>query len=149
MSPQVGKRFCGFTLVEILIVVVILAILAAIVLPSFTNAAESARETATRSLLKSVRIQLELYKSQHNDDWPLLSQLWDNLMQPTDTDGNIDPAGERGPYLRKEPHNQFNKSQTVVAPGAATASDGWEYDEATGEFTAVGFDEVTGIYTPP
>ena len=60
----------GFTLVEILIVVVILGILAAIVIPQFTEASTDAKEARMLSDLQSVRSQIELYKIQHNDELP-------------------------------------------------------------------------------
>ena len=49
----------GFTLVEILIVVIILGILAAIVIPQFTNASSSARTSSIQSLLQTVRSQID------------------------------------------------------------------------------------------
>lgn len=52
----------GFTLVEILIVVVILGILAAIVIPQFSNASEEAKTSSLASNLQSLRSQIELYK---------------------------------------------------------------------------------------
>ncbi|MEL7087296.1 MAG: prepilin-type N-terminal cleavage/methylation domain-containing protein, partial [Planctomycetota bacterium] len=52
----------GFTLVEILIVVVILGILAAIVIPQFTSASESAKASSLVTQLQSLRSQLELYQ---------------------------------------------------------------------------------------
>ncbi len=62
------KAESGFTLVEILIVVVILGILAAIVIPQFTDASTQAKESALASDLQMMRSQLELYKIQHNDN---------------------------------------------------------------------------------
>jgi prepilin-type N-terminal cleavage/methylation domain-containing protein len=56
----------GFTLVEILIVVVILGILAAIVIPQFTQASTEAKSNSLASDLQSLRSQIELYKVQHN-----------------------------------------------------------------------------------
>ena len=53
----------GFTLVEILIVVVILGILAAIVIPSFSNASSDAKLANLKSNLQTVRCQIQLYKS--------------------------------------------------------------------------------------
>ena len=53
----------GFTLVEILIVVIILGILAAIVIPQFTNASQNARESSLQSTLQTLRSQIQLYKS--------------------------------------------------------------------------------------
>ena len=60
----------GFTLIEILIVVIILGILAAIVIPQFSNASTSAKTSAVVSTAQSLRSQVALYKLQHNDVLP-------------------------------------------------------------------------------
>jgi len=60
----------GFTLVEILIVVIILGILAAIVIPQFTNASEDAKKSSTQSTLQVIRGQIELYKIKNGDTPP-------------------------------------------------------------------------------
>jgi type II secretion system protein G len=52
----------AFTLIEILIVVVILGILAAIVIPQFTNASQDAQVSAVKSQLQTIRSQIELYR---------------------------------------------------------------------------------------
>ena len=57
----------GFTLVEILIVVIILGILAAIVIPQFTNASQDARKSSLTSQLQTIRSQLSLAGLQHLD----------------------------------------------------------------------------------
>jgi general secretion pathway protein G len=54
----------GFTLIEILIVVVILGILAAIIIPQFTNAADDASISSARTQLQTMRSQIELYRAQ-------------------------------------------------------------------------------------
>ena len=59
MRARVRK---AFTLVEILIVVVILGILAAIVIPQFTNASQDAQVSAIKSQLQTVRSQIELFR---------------------------------------------------------------------------------------
>ncbi|MHC5089176.1 MAG: type IV pilin protein, partial [Planctomycetota bacterium] len=56
----------GFTLVELMIVVTILGILAAIVIPEFQGHASQSRESAVKSSLHTVRCQIELYKMQHD-----------------------------------------------------------------------------------
>ena len=56
----------GFTLIEILIVVVILGILAAIIIPQFTDAAQDAGASSARSQLQTMRSQIELYRVQNN-----------------------------------------------------------------------------------
>src|SRR5213075_1841380 len=64
------NRKSGFTLVEILIVVIILGILAAIVIPQFTNASSDARKSSVASTLQTLRGQIELFKIQHGDNAP-------------------------------------------------------------------------------
>ena len=60
----------AFTLVEILIVVIILGILAAIVIPQFTQASGEAKLSSLASDLQMVRSQMQLYYLQHNDTYP-------------------------------------------------------------------------------
>ena len=60
----------AFTLVEILIVVIILGILAAIVIPQFTNASEDAKASSVSSIVQTVQGQLELFKVQHLEAYP-------------------------------------------------------------------------------
>jgi general secretion pathway protein G len=67
-SRPIRRR--GFTLIEILIVVVILGILAAIVIPQFTNAAQDASAASARSQLQTMRSQVELYRVQNNGQIP-------------------------------------------------------------------------------
>lgn len=81
----------GFTLIEILIVVVILGILAAIVIPQFTNASQEAAESSVKSQLQTVRSQIELFRVRNNGNLPA---DFNDLLTP--------PAGE-DPYLQKEP----------------------------------------------
>lgn len=136
------KRSQGFTLVEILIVVVILGILAAIVIPQFTSASESAKSSSLLSQLQTIRSQLELYQVQHNGDYPTLgtgaNTDWTQLTGTTDVSGTAVAANAvnaLGPYLQKAPTNPFTGSSTVAA--AAAAGVGWVYVEATGQIQAV------------
>ena len=56
----------GFTLVELLIVVIILAILAAILVPQFASSTDDARGSAADSTLANLRSSLDLYYQQHS-----------------------------------------------------------------------------------
>lgn len=73
----------GFTLIEILIVVVILGILAAIIVPQFTNAAQDAGVSSARSQLQTMRSQVELFRVQNNGAVPA-----DGYTGPVDSDGD-------------------------------------------------------------
>jgi len=137
----------GFTLVEILIVVVILGILAAIVIPQFTEASTEAKLSSLCSDLQTARSQLELYKVQHNDVLPLPEAggaTWNRMTQYSDISGNINATKtavfQYGPYLQKVPVNQFNDLTTVrVEAGGSTAgaaTHGWTLQSDTGAFQA-------------
>lgn len=143
----------GFTLVEILIVVIILGILAAIVIPQFTSASEDARQNSAKSLLQTVRSQVELYKMQHGDQYPTSDGTatgdWTNfskLTGKTDADGTINAAGAYGPYLQQEPKNPWTQSGTVVfteatftdTSGYVATADGKIYMMTGAGGTAVG-----------
>jgi len=141
----------GFTLVEILIVVIILGILAAIVIPQFTEASEDAQESALRSDLQTVRAQIELYRVQHGmypgftraDDGTLSE--WDadefiaQLTGTTDRDGDTS-ASDLGPYLQQFPSNSFVADADAAASVESGDPDGtgagWSFNPTTGKFRA-------------
>ncbi len=142
----------GFTLVEILIVVVILGILAAIVVPQFTQASTEAKFNSLCSNLQSIRSQIELYKVQHNDTPPAVATFEAQMTETSTIAGAASgskvrdtDAGEiYGPYLERIPENPFNNKNGVVAvadEAAAAAltstTDGWGYVAATGEIFAI------------
>jgi general secretion pathway protein G len=124
------KKNRGFTLVEILIVVIILGILAAIVIPQFTNASSDARNSSVQSTLQTIRSQMELFKLQHSDTPPTVTAItgWQLMLTTsTTTETTItNPAGTNfGPYMQTAPVNPLNSSSTVAA--AAGAGVGWVY----------------------
>jgi len=141
---QKMKAKSGFTLVEILIVVVILGILAAIVIPQFTEASTEAKTSSLCTDLQSVRSQIELYKIQHNDNLPGVANgthtasigFVSALTTQTDIFGEA--GTDYGPYLQKTPTNQFNNNNSIRIDGAAAGAgtDGWRFDTATGAFHA-------------
>lgn len=60
----------GFTLIELMVVIVIIAILAAVALPNFMGATERARESAVRSAVKTIQTALEMYATDNNGYYP-------------------------------------------------------------------------------
>lgn len=129
MRTQVKR---AFTLIEILIVVVILGILAAIVIPQFTNASEEAARSSTQSQLQTVRSQVELYRVQHQGLLPdLLTNGWDDMT-------TMDPTFGR--YLQQDPRNAMRQNQSTVIAGALGGSGvdaGWVWDAAEEQLYAV------------
>jgi general secretion pathway protein G len=149
------RKNTGFTLVEILIVVIILGILAAIVIPQFTEASNDARVSAVVSDLQTVRSQIELYKVQHLDQFPGSvdsgaipngAALVTALTSKTLNTGAVDATnGTLGPYLGKFPTNPFSAAGgntvalvTGTDPNTTSATNGWFFNTDTGNF---------GIYT--
>ena len=134
------KAKSGFTLVEILIVVVILGILAAVVIPQFTEASTEAKTSSLCTDLQTMRSQIELYKIQHNDDMPHegTATLIPALIGQTDVAGAV--GTDYGPYIQKIPTNQFTDLATIQeeagTAGLGDGSHGWHYDTNTGQFHA-------------
>lgn len=141
----------GFTLVEILIVVIILGILAAIVIPQFTEASNDARTSALQSDLQTFRSQIELYKVQHNELLPSVdstgtadtANFMARMIGKTDADGTINAAtGKLGPYLQKAPSNPFvttgpdTATFGTVDPAPGNAASGWYFNTDTGKISA-------------
>lgn len=128
----------GFTLVEILIVVSILAILAAIVVPQFSSASDTSRESAVKVTLSRLRLQIELYKQHHNGNWPDLDRFADQMTLATDVAGNTAAPGTAGypygPYIHGVPLNPATQSSDVSDGAVGTSA--WYYNPATGEFLA-------------
>lgn len=131
-------RESGFTLVELLIVVIILGVLAAIVIPQFSNAAEESKEASVASALRTVRACIERYKLQHNETWPQ-DDFVDQLIAGTDING--DPGTDYGPYFRDPfPLNPINQRSDVKIknnmPAGPEGDDGWIYAKNSGDFRA-------------
>jgi general secretion pathway protein G len=138
------KAKSGFTLVEILIVVVILGILAAIVIPQFTEASTEAKTSALCTDLQSMRSQIELYKIQHNDQLPSSAAVGFITALTGQTDQYGAAGTDFGPYLQQIPKNQFvspeaNQDDITVEAGTGSLGGGdvgWHFDTSTGQFHA-------------
>jgi general secretion pathway protein G len=106
-----ARKHSGFTLVEILIVVIILGILASIVIPQFTNATSDTRRAALSDQLHTLRVQIQLYTLQHNDTAPTINNgNWNALVQSSvGNNGNT-----VGPYLPSVPRNTLNNFTNVL-----------------------------------
>lgn len=139
----------GFTLIEILIVVIILGILASIVIPQFTHATTDARQAGVQTIAQSLRAAVQLYYYQHSDTLPPANNFWTLMTTQSDGLGNpytsTSASGPFGPYMQLIPVNALNGASTVIdsniAPGSSTGSFcGWEYDFSNGTGVVHGTD---------
>jgi len=163
-----GRR-TGFTLIEILIVVVILGIIASIVIPQFSNASHVARENTLKDELRYLRTQIIVFKAQHRDAAPgypggniKATPTWD-LFQAQMTQYSNDKCvtsvtGSQtyplGPYLQRVPANPLTSVTKIfmVPNGQAMpttyqgADYGWIYKAETQEIVANSADkDMNGV----
>jgi general secretion pathway protein G len=138
-TMNVAKR--AFTLLEILIVVVILGILAAIVLPNFSSATNDARAGNIEAQLASLQNSIELYRAQNNGAFPSFagttSRGWDELL-----------AGDYIKDLPKNPAGDMTSTvrTTVTAASGATtgsATAGWVWNTTSRRIYASYFNEAS------
>jgi len=126
MSRLVNRKHRGFTLIEMLIVIVVIAILALIVIPRLLGAGRKAKEATLRGDLHQIRNAIQQFEADCGD-YPL--QIDQLQTQPTGGDGGtgvaLDVTGWQGPYLRT-PDGGLPKDPF-------TSEADWQYDPPTGD----------------
>jgi len=139
-----GNASRGFTLLEVLIVVVIMAVLAAVVIPQFTDSSTSAKQSSLTHDLHVMRSQVEMYRITHLNSLPkLIDNSLPQLTSATNAAGEMGLPGTKypfGPYIDDVPANPFDGSSKVTAvaspgkkPTAVVGSlGGWQYDTSDG-----------------
>jgi prepilin-type N-terminal cleavage/methylation domain-containing protein len=137
----------GFSLIELMIVIMLLAIVSAITIPRFVDASDDARETAIETDIQMMRRQIMVYVAQHTGKGPHLDEngnldkanLAARLTGRTDPEGKLGATGLYGPYMAEWPTNPFIASAdnaAAVTFGTDTSpprddSTGWYYNTDT------------------
>jgi general secretion pathway protein G len=114
-SPTRFATQSGFTLIEVMVVVVILGILAGLVVPRLLDRPEEARRTKAIMQIKSLEEALALYKLD-NGMFPEASQGLEALVEKPEK-GRIPPKYREGGYLDKIPKDPWNNDYVYLSPG--------------------------------
>jgi len=151
----------GFTLIEILIVVLVLGILAMVIIPQISVSTKDAKESALATNIMHMRNAIELYYHQHNNIYPgfntnagvasgtaaaSATAFVEQLTQFTEVDGTVatvkNATAKYGPYLKTStlPINSFNDLNTVlcdiaeddITVKASDGTTGWKFYVITG-----------------
>ncbi|MBB6429034.1 prepilin-type N-terminal cleavage/methylation domain-containing protein [Algisphaera agarilytica] len=138
----------GFSLVELIIVVVIVGLLAAIAIPRFSRGASAASENATLADLAVLRQALDMYAAEHNGNYPGGMGLVNSLTLYSNAAGSTSEAPSElypfGPYVHAIPELKSGPQagSTVVATIAAPPNTtyptpiAWLYLPSTGQIWA-------------
>ncbi|MBL1218014.1 MAG: prepilin-type N-terminal cleavage/methylation domain-containing protein [Planctomycetes bacterium] len=163
-TNQPGRS--GFTLIELIIVLLLIGILSALVIPRYSNASDLAAETALKRNLGEVRTMIQVYRSQHGSippgyprgntsSKPSEATFIGQLTKPTAPDGSVGTIRSEtynlGPYFINVPVNGMCGSARVLVLGneeplpsepIPNSEYGWIYKPLTMEFRAnvTGFD---------
>ena len=112
----------GFTLIEIMVVVVILGILAALVVPQVMNRPDQAKVTVAKGDIKAIGAALDMYKLD-NYSYPSTQQGLDALVEKPS--GNPQPKNwNRDGYLKRVPKDPWGNEYQYLSPGIK----GGQYD---------------------
>lgn len=116
MKKIVAKGQRGFTLIEIMVVVVILGILAAIVVPRLLDEPEKARRTSAATQIRSFEEALGMFKLD-SGFYPSTEQGLESLVTKPGS-GRVPARYKDGGYMRKIPLDPWGQKYLYLSPGA-------------------------------
>jgi prepilin-type N-terminal cleavage/methylation domain-containing protein len=124
------RKQSGFTIVELLIVIVVIGILAALVVTTFSGIQRKARNTERETDIKAIHGQLEAYFSQNNS-YPALAEINDSTwrndgttpqMKSLDGEALKDPKGSAETLSASSSATSYGYAPTNETGGACTTA---------------------------
>ena len=109
------KNARGFTLIEVLVVITILTILAALIVPRIMDRPDQARQVAARNDIRAIESAFNLYRLD-NGVYPSTEQGLSALVQKPDS-GTIPRNWKSGGYLDRLPKDPWGKDYQFISPG--------------------------------
>jgi general secretion pathway protein G len=115
--PHAVKNHWGFTLIELMVVIVILGILAGLIVPRIMGRPEQAKQLKARMQIESIGTTLKLYKLD-NGMYPSTEQGLQALVEPPSS-GNTPKKWRKGGYLEKGkvPKDPWGNEFIYLSPG--------------------------------
>lgn len=114
-TRNIGHNQRGFTLIEVMVVVVILGILAGVVVPKLLDRPEDARRTKATLQIRGIEEALALYKLD-NGSFPTTDQGLSALVTKPES-GRIPIKYREGGYIKKIPADPWNGEYIYLSPG--------------------------------
>lgn len=115
MIPQRRRSAAGFTLIEVMVVVVILGILAAVVVPRIMDRPDEARIVKAKQDIRVLQSALNLYRLD-NFDYPTTDQGLEALVKKPDLPPEP-PKWKQSGYVERLPVDPWGNAYQYLAPG--------------------------------
>jgi prepilin-type N-terminal cleavage/methylation domain-containing protein len=143
-----GRR--GFSLLELVIVLAVLGIVAAIAAPRLSRAGAGGSDAALAHDLSTLRKAIDRYAAEHCGTYPSAISFREQLRRYTDESGAVSKQKEGryiyGPYIAGVPEVAAGpgkgNSKVAAAPGSGV---GWLYNEVTGEIRVNAANETDAL----
>jgi general secretion pathway protein G len=144
-TRRTGSGRAAFTIIEMLMVIVALAIMAGVVIPQVSVAVDDAKQGAMLANLHEITNAIERYRMEHSGQPPdrVVGRRLTQLTAKTNVDGDIGsgPGFIYGPYIERMPENPLSDTANVytvtsVPPSSLDKRVGWVYHVESGQIWA-------------
>jgi prepilin-type N-terminal cleavage/methylation domain-containing protein len=133
----------GFTLLELVIVIVVIGVIGAVAVPRMSSGAEHARAKQLNADTRSLQVAVDLYTQEHVGKSPAedphgnidrsTENFLERLLSPTQIDGRPDERGHFGRYLTKTPTNPFTTCPEIrIEVGGVPGDCAFHFDPSSG-----------------